>query len=298
MSKVNTLTNATNVFDIPLNLIVAGKNVRTVEINPNRFEEMKESFRKVGQMQAIEVQKRQDGKFDIIAGFTRFAAAKSLEWEAIRAQVVETPAKEPEKHRLLRGLAENLAREDLSTYDQAMNFLVLKKQHDMSGVAIGQHVGRGTSYVNNLMRVAESCEPVILERWKKECDPNFGKDKEGKKLPNIHQICTMDWLVNIAANVPREQQDLALKKAMGLVPDEDDDVDDDDDDGDKGNGAKDPGAPKRASMKTLKQALAAAKDKEKEAKGEDKVRISGVIQGLQFAIGNNQGISKVFQPKD
>lgn len=291
-----TLTNATNVFDIPLNLIKAGKNVRSVEVNPKRFEEMMESFRKVGQMMPIEVQRTADGKFDIIAGFTRFAASKALEWPSIRAQVAEMPNKDPEKHRLLRGLAENLAREDLTTYDQSMNFVILKKEHDMSGTSIGQHVGRSTSYVNNLVRIAESCEPCILERWRKECDPNFGKDKEGKKLATVHQICTMDWLQEIAANVPRADQETALKKAMGLIPDDEEDGDDEDGDG-TGTGARDPGAPKRASMKGLKMALAAAKEKAKEVKADEKEKLKGIIQGLEFAIGNNKTIVGVYVPK-
>jgi len=291
-----TLTNATNVFDIPLNLIKAGKNVRSIEVNPKRFEEMVESFKKVGQMGPIEVQRTADGKFDIIAGFTRFAASKALEWPTIRAQVAEIPNKDPEKHRLLRGLAENLAREDLTTYDQSMNFVILKKDHDMSGTGIGQHVGRSTSYVNNLVRIAESCEPCILERWRKECDPNFGRDKEGKKLATVHQICTMDWLQEIAANVPRANQETALKKAMGLIPD--DDEEEEGEEGDEtGTGARDPGAPKRASMKGLKMALAAAKEKAKEVKAEEKEKMKGIIQGLEFAIGNNKTIVGVYVPK-
>lgn len=294
-----TLTNATNVFDIPLNLIKAGKNVRSIEVNPKRFEEMVESFKKVGQMGPIEVQRTADGKFDIIAGFTRFAASKALEWPTIRAQVADIPNKDPEKHRLLRGLAENLAREDLTTYDQSMNFVLLKKDHDMSGTGIGQHVGRSTSYVNNLVRIAESCEPCILERWRKECDPNFGKDKEGKKLATVHQICTMDWLQDISANVPRANQETALKKAMGLIPDDDDEGEGEEDD-ETGTGARDPGAPKRASMKGLKMALAAAKEKEKELKvgHVDKDKCKGIVQALQYAIGINKTIQGVYTPKE
>lgn len=287
-------TLATNVLDIPLAQVVRGKNVRTVEIKPDRFEEMCESIKKNGQMTPVEVQKRPDGKYDLIAGFTRTAALEKLGAETVRAQVQEAPAKDPDKHRKLRGLAENLAREDLTPYDQAMSFQDLKKNHDMSGVSIGQYVGRSTSYVNNLMRIADSCEPVILERWKKECDPNFGRDKEGKKLPNVHQVCTMDWLTKLAADVPRAEQEMALKKAMGLIPDEEDEEDEDDESGE--SNPKDPGA-KRASLKSLKEAIAAAVEKEKEAKGEEKARIKGILQGLRFATGSNVSIKDVFQPK-
>lgn len=287
-------TIATNVLDIPLSMIVKGKNVRTVEIKPDRFEETKESLKKNGQMHPIEVQRRPDGKYDLIAGYTRTAAAEALEWPTIRATVVEAPAKDPDKHRKLRGLTENLAREDLMPYDQAMAFLDLKKNHDMSGVSIGQHVGRSTSYVNNLVRIAESCEPVILDRWKKESDPNFGKDKDGKRLPNIHAVCTMDWLVDIAANVPRAQQEVALKKALGLIADDDDE--DDKDDGDGNGDARDPGAPKRASMKSLKAALEAAKEKAKENKKDESLQMAVTV--LKFAIGHTKGIKDVYNPKE
>lgn len=298
MTKVTQVQNnlpqlATNVLDIPLGMIVKGKNVRTVEIKPDRFAETMESLKKNGQMHPIEVQRRQDGKYDLIAGYTRTAAAEALEWPTIRATVVEAPTKDPEKHRKIRGLAENLAREDLTPYDQAMAFRDLKKEHDMSGQSIGQHVGRSTSYVNNLVRIAESCEPVILDRWKKESDPSFGKDKEGKRLPNIHAVCTMDWLVDIAANVPRAEQEHALKKALGLIADDDDEGGDEDD---EGGDARDPGAPKRASMKALKAALESAKEKAKADKKDLALQMAVTV--LKFAIGHTKGIKDVYNPKE
>lgn len=295
-----TLQNVTNVFDIPLHLIVRDKkmNTRSIEVKGNRLEEMMESMKKNGQMTPVRAWKREDGKFDLIFGYTRCEAAEQLKWETIRVEVEEKPAKDADRLRKVKGLAENLSREDLTPYDQAMGFLDLKKNHDMSGVGIGQHVGKSTSYVNNLMRIAENCEPVILDRWKKEVSAGFGVDKDGKQIPNTHRVCTMDWLTDIAANVPRAEQETALKRALGLIQDDDEeDGDGDDDDNDADGNPRQPGGNKRASMKALKEALKNAKAAEKDATGAEKERIKGMVQALNFATGHNVSIKGIYSPK-
>lgn len=293
MAQVTVINNSPNVKDIPLDLIVADpkKNYRTMQ-DPKELEQLQESMKRQGQLQTVEVVQLDNGKFELILGFRRFACAKALEWSTIRAEVVTGKDGKPlaELDRRLRNATENLARENLTPYDQALAFMDLKKVYDMSANLIGQNVGKSVSYINNLTRVLEGIDESIAKRWKEESHPMFGLDKEGKRIPNIRQVCTMNWLTDLL-KVPRADQEMELKKALGLVPDEDDDDDDDDD---SGREPAQPGANKKPSTKNLQSALEAAKKMRKDASGDDKGLYEGMVQALRYAIGEVQSIKGVY----
>lgn len=298
MTTTTVLTNSPNTFDIPLASVVADPktNTRTV-MDDVEFKELVESIKRQGQIQAVEVTQRADGKFDLILGFRRFAALKSLESPTIRCQLTKDKDGNPldRKSRKIRNMSENLARENLTPFDQAVGFFDLKKNEDMSSQAIANNVGKSVSYVNNLIRVYEGLDESVIKRWKEECNPNFGYDKDGKKLPNMRQVCTMNWLTDLVGNkeIPKSNQELELRRALGLIPDEDED---DDDDEEGGRGAKDINDnPKRPSMGNLKKALEAAEAKRKEAKSEkEKEWCDGVVVTLKYAVGRNQSIKGVY----
>jgi len=286
-ARVNVQT-----YDIPLSMIDADpkRNVRTV-MDEAKLREITESLKKVGQLTPAKVEKKHNGRFDMVFGFRRLEAAKLLEWPTLRCEIEEVALSGVDRR--LANIAENLAREDLTTYDQAMAFRNLKNEDDLSGIKIGQHVGRSTQYVNNLIRVAEGLDDVVLRRWREECEPRFGKDKDGKKLDGVLQICTMDWLAKLVANVPKDGHEHEMLKAMGLVADEDDE----ESDAGSGRSPSQTGAPKRATKAELDRALEMAEAKFKEAKGDDnKAEIRGVVMALKFAIGKNKSIRGVYKP--
>jgi len=285
-----SMQNVTNVFDIPLTAVVADKkfNYRSV-MDSDTISDLAISIKKEGQLTPVRVQKRPDGKYDLVFGFRRYAAIKQLaaekpeEYTTIRAEVEEqTPA----VTRKVANITENMAREDLTTYDQAMAFLDLRNTEDMSGTRIANSIGKSISYVNNLMRVAEGLDDEILTRWRAECQPNFGYDKDGKRIPTAHPVCTMDWLTKLVAKTPKAQQSYELQVALGL---EDPDEGEEGEEG-EGNGPRSVGSPKRATMALLTKALETAEEGFKSAKGEDKSEIKGAISALRFAMGKVKSI--------
>lgn len=287
------IQNVTNLFDIPVGLIIADKkqNFRTV-MDAGTISELAQSIKNEGQQSPVRVQKRPDGKYDLIYGFRRYAAVVQLKQDTIRAEVSEAMESVDRK---LANITENMAREDLTTYDQAVAFLDLHKAHDMSGARIAHSVGKSTQFVNNLLRVIEGVDDVILKRWAHECTPDFGRDKEGKKIPNIRKVCTMEWLTKLAANVPKDSQEYELRVALGEV--DPDDGGEDDEGGDEGSDTtpRQVGSPKRASMKQLSAALEAIEEKFKEAKSEDKEFLSGARATLKYAIGKTQSIKDFYR---
>lgn len=284
------LEQSGGTFSIPLTLIVADpkKNSRTA-MDDTAVAELAETIKREGQLAPVKVEKREDGKFDLVYGYRRFAAFKLLaaaskkdEFTAIRAEVAE--AMDPIT-RKVQNLAENIARENLSTFDQATAFFDLKKTYEYSANKISNSVGKSVSYVNNLTRVYDMLDESILKRWKEECDPKF----DGK----MRKVCTMDWLTKLAAKTPKAEQEYELRVALGL--EEPDDAEEDDEEGD--SKPRQPAATKRATMKNLAAALEAAEDKLKKSKkdgADDSVELKAVISALKFAIGKSQSIRGVY----
>ncbi len=290
------LENANTTINIPLSMIIADKklNSRTV-MDEDTIDGLAKTIKAEGQMTPVRVEKREDGKFSLIYGYRRFAAIKKLaadkpeEWGTIRAEVSEPL---DVVQRKLANIAENMAREDLTPFDQAVAFLDLNKTHDMTGIKIANSVGKSVSYVNNLMRVIEGIDDSIIRRWEQECQPNFGRDKEGKKLPNVHKVCTMDWLTSLVKKTPKAEQEHELRVALGLEQDDKEET------GEKGEGREAGGevnAPKRATMKNLNAAMEAAELAKKEAKSAtDKAFAENVIHVLKFAIGKTKSIKGIY----
>jgi len=278
-----SITTEKTTINVPIKLVVAdpAKNFRT-SMGQEEVKELALAMQETGQLQAVGGYPLPNGKYELVFGFRRFAAAQLLGWPSIR---MEVQPDNDELGRKISNLSENLARESLTPYDQAMAFAALKRDHKLSGGDIGKKTGKGTSYINNLVRIVESCEPVILERWKMEQSPSFGIGTDGKKMPTTHQVCTTDWLVKVAATVPRAEQENHLKRSLGLIGDEDEDGEE------KGSGSggekekKERVSVRRATMSNLNKALAHMVAKAKEEKGEEKVKIQLIIATLKFATG-------------
>ncbi len=283
------LQNTPNTFDIPLHLIVADpkKNSRTT-VDQAAIQDLAETIEKEGQLTPGKVEKRADGKFPLVFGYRRFAALKLLhakkpeKFPTMRVEVVEEMDLVKRK---LANIAENLAREDLTTFDQAMAFDDLKRNHDMKGPGIANSVGKSIAYVNNLSRMYDNLEPCILKQWEKECEAGFTAKK----------VCTLDWLGKVAANVPRADQEHELMVQLGLEEPEADD------DGETGRNPKTQGAPKRATKVDLDKALESALEKRKEAKAaegggdpEALKYLDNVVAVLNFAVGKSRSIKGVY----
>ena len=284
---------ATNYLDIPLSLIIADKRLNSRKVmDEDTIAELATTIKKEGQLTPVKVERTKDGKFSLVFGYRRFEAISLLnkenpeKWPTIRAEVVDPMDPLARK---LANIAENMAREDLTTFDQAVAFTDLQKTNDLSGSRIASSVGKSVAYVNNLLRIHDGLDDSVLARWRAECMPNFGYDKEGKKLSNMHRVCTMDWLTKLVAKTPRDQQNYELQVALGLVdPDEGDDEE-------GGNGEpRQVGSAKRATMVNLKKALEAAEAKSKEAKADEKPELKGIVTALKFAIGSIKSIRGVY----
>lgn len=281
MATINT-PPALNVKSIDIKLIKTGHNYRTV-MDQVALEELASAMKENGQLQAVGVTSNPDGTYDLNYGFRRVEAAKLLGWSTIKAEIGEKA--NAVVHRF-NNLTENMARENLTTYDQAMAFHDLKQNYKVSGSEIARKAGKNVSYVNNLIRVVESLEPIILERWKLEQSPTFGKDKDGKRIPTTNQICTTDWLIKLCS-VPRSEQESHLKQAMGL--------NEPNPDGEKEGSERGPAGGttvRRASMGSLEKAIEVVEAKMKINKKDKEYQgnMRALLAALHFAAGKTPNL--------
>jgi ParB family transcriptional regulator, chromosome partitioning protein len=102
-----------DVRDIKIAEIVIGEDRRSLQ--PSKVDDIAESFVIIGQTNPIIVTPRRDGKYDLVSGAHRVAAAQKLGWTFLRAQVMEG-----DKTALrLAQLADDLHRAGLTVLEQA-----------------------------------------------------------------------------------------------------------------------------------------------------------------------------------
>jgi ParB family transcriptional regulator, chromosome partitioning protein len=101
------------VRDIKIADIVIGEDRRSLQ--PSKVDEIAESFATIGQTNPVTVTPRKEGKYDLVSGAHRVAAAQKLGWTFLRAQVMEGD----ETALRLAQLADDLHRAGLTVLEQA-----------------------------------------------------------------------------------------------------------------------------------------------------------------------------------
>lgn len=282
------LQPVSNVVDLPVSLIDADYtwNART----SLEYKGLAESIKREGQQSPVMVRRKDDGRYDLLVGFRRFAAMSRSEKEGglardkIRATIVETDPKKDadqiELDDLMTNLVENVARDDLSPYDLCMRVHAIHDEHELSAGKIAGRVGKSESYIDNLLRIARNVHPTILKRWKEENGDN----------PPPTRILTTDKLAKIAKNgTTHDEQLMNYDIWMGTTPA-------DADKGGKGsNGASE--GPKVQGKGSIEKAISAVKVVEDDGEFEDERYLKGVKDALAWVMGTKKTIPGIYTPQ-
>jgi ParB/RepB/Spo0J family partition protein len=167
MTATATATNANNFYlPVRIKLYQLTDNTRNarLRINETKTKELAESMKANGLQNRIVVRQIGPDKYEVKQGSRRFAAAKLLKWEEIEAHLA--PDTMTEKSHDLASLVENLQRESLTPYEEAMGYRQLSVDYSMSGADISKATGISASHVNNSIRAVSNLSPEILEQWK------------------------------------------------------------------------------------------------------------------------------------
>ncbi len=134
---------------LPTELIVPNPYQPRIEINPDKLVELADSIREHGIIEPILVTRNKEGKYEIIAGERRWRAAQLAGQQSVPVVVKEATPKDM----LELAVIENVQREDLNPFEEAMAFEQLKNMFSMTHEQIAKRVGLSRPAIANKIRL-------------------------------------------------------------------------------------------------------------------------------------------------
>ncbi len=147
------------VVEIPVNSIRPNPKQPRKHFDWGNLEELSQSIYQNGLLQPITVRELLDGRFELIAGERRLRACKMAGLAAIPAIVVSVS---DEKSAVL-AVMENLQRQDLHFFEEAMAISALARDFGMDRERIAKKLGKSPSAVANKLRLLK-LPPDIQKR--------------------------------------------------------------------------------------------------------------------------------------
>ena len=147
-----------DLVEIGIDQITPGRFQPRRQIKETGLEELAASIRAQGVMQPIVVRKNTDGRFEIIAGERRWRATGLAGLHSIPAIVREIN----DEQAAAMALIENLQREDLNPFEEALALGRLRDQFGLTQQQIGDAVGKSRTAVTNLLRLLNLSPAVTI----------------------------------------------------------------------------------------------------------------------------------------
>lgn len=120
------------------------------DFDPQALDELKESIRQKGVIQAVTVRSVGDGMFELISGERRIRAATEIGMTTIPAYVIEV---ETPEEMLELALIENLQREHLNPIEIAISYQRLMNDVGLTPEDVGKKVSKDRTTVVNFLRL-------------------------------------------------------------------------------------------------------------------------------------------------
>lgn len=139
-----------NTQNIPIQLIDSNRYQPRLEFEPSLLKELAQSIESNGLIQPISVRKNNQ-RYEIIAGERRFRAVTLLEWAHIPAFVMEVSDSQLAE----MALVENIQREDLSAIEEAKAYQIMIDSHALTQDKIAHKMGKSQSSIANKMRLLQ-----------------------------------------------------------------------------------------------------------------------------------------------
>lgn len=152
----------TNVVQIGVDEIVSNPFQPRSVFDESSISELAATIRTHGVIQPIVV-RRNNGRYELIAGERRWRAVKSLGWMTIPAIVRSMN----DAQTASAALIENLQREGLTPIEEAVAYQQLLEIHGLTQESLAQRLGKGQSTIANKLRLLHLPEVVrdaLLQR--------------------------------------------------------------------------------------------------------------------------------------
>ena len=142
--------------NLPLEMIRPGRFQPRSVFDQDKLDELADSIRAQGVVQAVVVRPAGDDGYELIAGERRWRAAQIAGIETIPAVVRDVP----DEVSVAMALIENIQREDLNPLEEATALRRLIDDFQMTHQEAADAVGRSRAAVSNLLRLLELMQEV------------------------------------------------------------------------------------------------------------------------------------------
>lgn len=199
-----------NIYDIEPNKDQPRRN-----FDEAALKKLAESISEVGVISPILVTKKDNGLYEIVAGERRWRASKIAGKKKIPAII-----KKYEKKEIMEiALIENLQREDLNPYEEAMGYQSLKDNFDLTQEEIAKRVSKSRSTVANVLRILTLPKFVTDEIKKGSLSLGHSKALLSLETDELKKILLYD-IINKQLSVREAEEEakrLSQKKRTTLI---------------------------------------------------------------------------------
>lgn len=136
---------------VPVGLLDQNPDQPRRHFNEKELLSLSQSIKAKGIIEPLVVTKKDDGRYEIIAGERRLRAAKIVELKEV--PVIIRKKNEDPADRLVLALLENLCREDLNPIEEAESFSRLEKEFGRTHQEIAVMTGRERPTITNSVRL-------------------------------------------------------------------------------------------------------------------------------------------------
>ncbi|MEK7619639.1 MAG: ParB/RepB/Spo0J family partition protein [Patescibacteria group bacterium] len=146
----------TQVLEVPVGDIVENPRQPRHHFSPAELEDLIASIKEHGILQPL-VATRAGNKYELIAGERRLRASRTLGLKTV--PVIVRDANEQQKLEL--ALIENIQRQDLNAFEEALAYKALVDEFNLTQEEVGKRVGKSRSNVANILRLLELPEEML-----------------------------------------------------------------------------------------------------------------------------------------
>jgi ParB family chromosome partitioning protein len=141
---------------LPIDLVVPNPYQPRIEIRPEQIVELSDSIREHGVIEPLIVTKKEEDKYELIAGERRLRAAKLAGLEYVPVVVKEASPQQM----LELAVVENVQRADLNPLEEALAFEQLAKIFSLTHDEIAKKVGLSRPAIANKIRLLSLPEEI------------------------------------------------------------------------------------------------------------------------------------------
>ncbi|GAA0123634.1 MAG: ParB/RepB/Spo0J family partition protein [Clostridium argentinense] len=190
-----------NVTYISTELISPNKYQPRQVFNDETIEELAQSIKAYGIIQPLSVRKNSDNTYELVAGERRLRAAKKIGLTEVPAIIIEISDEDSAAIALL----ENLQREDLNFYEEAVAYYNLIQDHSYTQDQLAQIIGKKQSTIANKLRILKLDKELIDEIIKNKLTERHARAL--LKLPDLElQKSILATVIKKGLNVSKTEQ--------------------------------------------------------------------------------------------